>query len=44
MKQSSSRYMGDKNVSVPKERCELTWTISTMSHLDPHTTQCDKEM
>ena len=28
---------GDKNVTVPDERCELTWNVPTMSHLDPRT-------
>jgi len=28
---------GDKNVTVPDERRELTWNVPTMSHLDPRT-------
>jgi len=35
--------MGDKNVNVPEEQRELTWTIPTMSHLDLCTAQCDKD-
>ena len=35
---------GDKNVTVPDERRELTWNVPTMSHLDPRTAQCDNEM
>ena len=26
---------GDKNVNVPEERRELSWTTPTLSHLDP---------
>ena len=30
---------------LPKEeRREIIWNASFMSHLDPHTTQCDKEV
>ena len=33
---------GDK---LPKdERREIIWNASSMSHLDPHTAQCDKEV
>ena len=33
---------GDK---LPKEeRCEIIWNASSMSHLDPCTAQCDKEV
>ncbi|KAM1442603.1 hypothetical protein ACFX1T_010164 [Malus domestica] len=28
---------GDKNVNVPNERHELSWTTPTLSHLDPRT-------
>ncbi|PRQ59184.1 putative RNA-directed DNA polymerase [Rosa chinensis] len=35
---------GDKNVTVPDERRELTWNVPTMSHLDPRTAQCDNEV
>ncbi|KAK9910758.1 hypothetical protein M0R45_034704 [Rubus argutus] len=28
---------GDKNVTIPDERRELTWNVPTMSHLDPRT-------
>ena len=30
---------GDKNVNVPEERRELSWTTSILSHLDPRTAQ-----
>ena len=33
---------GDK---LPKEeRCEIIWNASSMSHLDPRTAQCEKEV
>ena len=33
---------GDK---LPKEElCEIIWNASSMSHLDPHTAQCEKEV
>ncbi|KAM1132375.1 hypothetical protein EV1_046421 [Malus domestica] len=35
---------GDKNVNVSDERCELSWTTPTLSHLDPSTTQSETEM
>ena len=36
---------GDKNViNIPEERRELTWNTSTLSHLDPRTSQCDYEI
>ncbi|XP_062014900.1 uncharacterized protein LOC133731550 [Rosa rugosa] len=35
---------GDKNVTVPDERRELTWNVPTMSHLNPRTAQCDNEV
>jgi hypothetical protein len=35
---------GDKNVTVPDERRELTWNVPTMSHLDPRTAQCNSEV
>ncbi|KAM2710919.1 hypothetical protein EV2_048439 [Malus domestica] len=35
---------GDKNVNVPKEIHELSWTTPTLSHLDPHTAQFETEV
>ena len=39
---------GEKKINserlVPKERRELSWNASTLSHLDPRTTQCDFEI
>ena len=33
----------DKNVNVPKERCELLWTTHTLSYLDPRIAQSETE-
>ena len=30
--------------SIPKERREISWKASTMTHLDPHTNQCELEV
>ncbi|KAL6334268.1 hypothetical protein AAG906_014667 [Vitis piasezkii] len=30
--------------SIPEERREISWKSSTMSHLDPHTNQCELEV
>ena len=30
--------------SLPKARHEITWNISTLSHLDPRTSQCELEL
>ncbi|KAM2687121.1 hypothetical protein EV2_009927 [Malus domestica] len=35
---------GDKNVNVPEERRELSWTTPTLSHLDPRTAQSEAEV
>ncbi|KAM1800846.1 hypothetical protein ACFX11_032525 [Malus domestica] len=35
---------GDKNVTVPEERRELSWMTPTLSHLDPLTTQSETEV
>ncbi|KAM1358219.1 hypothetical protein FF2_044719 [Malus domestica] len=35
---------GDKNVNVPNERRELSWTTPTLSHLDPRTAQSEAEV
>ncbi|KAM2817807.1 hypothetical protein COP1_041878 [Malus domestica] len=35
---------GDKNVNVPNERRELSWTTPTLSHLDPRTSQSEAEV
>jgi len=35
---------GDKNVNVPKERCELSWMNPTLSYLDPRITQSEIEV
>ncbi|KAM2581848.1 hypothetical protein TB1_004064 [Malus domestica] len=35
---------GDKNVNVPDEPCELSWTTPILSHLDPHTAQSEAEV
>ncbi|BBH04774.1 Disease resistance protein CC-NBS-LRR class family [Prunus dulcis] len=29
---------------IPEERHELSWNVSTLSHLDPHTAQCENEV
>ena len=29
---------------MPEARCEITWNVSTLSHLDPHTNQCELEV
>ena len=29
---------------MPKARHEITWNISTLSHLDPRTSQCELEV
>ena len=26
---------------MPEARREITWNVSTLSHLDPHTNQCE---
>ena len=30
--------------SIPKERQEISWKTSTMTHLDPYTNQCELEV
>ncbi|PRQ53193.1 putative RNA-directed DNA polymerase [Rosa chinensis] len=35
---------GDKNTNVQQERQELSWSVPTMSHLDPHTAQSELEV
>ncbi|BBG94674.1 transposable element gene [Prunus dulcis] len=41
---------GEKSVSkeqgklIPEKRHELSWNVSTLSHLDPHTAQCENEV
>ncbi|KAM1614644.1 hypothetical protein ACFX2K_023977 [Malus domestica] len=35
---------GDKNVNVPNEQRELSWTTPTLSHLDPRTAQSEAEV
>ena len=30
--------------SIPKERQEISWKTSTMTHLDPRTNQCELEV
>ena len=35
---------GDRNNFVPQKRQELSWSVPTLSHLDPRTTQCDLEV
>ena len=30
--------------SIPKEQREISWKVSTMTHLDPHTNQCELEV
>jgi hypothetical protein len=30
--------------TVPEERRELSWTVPTLSHFDPRTTQCENEV
>ena len=32
---------GDKNVNIPEEQRELSWTTPTLSYLDPHTAQSE---
>ena len=29
---------------VPQERCEIIWNALTLTHLDPHTNQCELEV
>ena len=29
---------------VPEERCEIIWNALTLTHLDPHTNQCELEV
>ena len=29
---------------VPEERCEIIWNVLTLTHLDPHTNQCELEV
>ena len=29
---------------IPKERCEIIWKTLTLTHLDPHTNQCELEI
>ncbi|BBN67488.1 transposable element gene [Prunus dulcis] len=43
--------LGEKNLClkkqgklIPEERHELSWNVSTLSHLDPHTAQCENEV
>ncbi|BBN67664.1 Disease resistance protein CC-NBS-LRR class family [Prunus dulcis] len=42
--------MGEKSVSkeqgklIPEKRHELSWNVSTLSHFDPHTAQCENEV
>ena len=33
-----------KEKSIPEERREICWKASTMTHLDPHTNQCELEV
>ena len=42
MRMYSHHYGGEK--SVPKERQEITWNASTMSHFDSRTNQCELEV
>ena len=35
---------GDKNKNVQQERQELSWSVPTMSHLDPQLAQCDSKV
>ncbi|BBH03062.1 Disease resistance protein CC-NBS-LRR class family [Prunus dulcis] len=41
---------GEKSVSkeqgklIPEERHELSWNVSTLSHLDPYTAQCENKV
>ena len=30
--------------SLPEGRREITWNVSMLSHLDPHTNQCELEV
>ena len=30
--------------SIPEERREITWNVSTLSHFDPRTNQCELEV
>ena len=30
--------------SIPKEQREISWKVSTMTHLDPRTNQCELEV
>ena len=34
----------DKNVNIPEDGRELSWTTPTLSHLDPHTAQSETEV
>ena len=31
-------------MSLPETQREITWNVSTLSHLDPHTNQCELEV
>ena len=35
---------GDKNKNVQQERQKLSWSVPTLSHLDPRTAQCNNEV
>lgn len=35
---------GDKNKNVQQERQELSWSVPTLSHLDPQLAQCDSKV
>ena len=37
-------YISAANTPAKEERREIIWNASSMSHLDPHTIQCDKEV
>ncbi|KAM1768502.1 hypothetical protein ACFX12_046463 [Malus domestica] len=35
--------LGEEKI-VPEERKKLTWVVPTLSHFDPHSTQCENEV